>query len=112
MGRFSSSEAMEEREVEEAEALGDSTGEPMAVEGEDTSESVVVVVRRSAGFCRGAVAVEPAMVKTTTGLLKEWLLRSFLKGAGAIGVPGTHRLRRRGEIQRRRSGRKGRGNSG
>lgn len=79
MGRFSSSEAREDREVEEAEARGDSTGEPIAVDGWDASESVVMF-RRRAGFCRGAVAVEPAMVRTTMGLCQgDGLLWSFLE---------------------------------
>jgi hypothetical protein len=55
---------MEESEVEEAECLGESMGEAMAVEGEETSDSTVVdvTVRRSAGCCLGAVAVEEAMM--------------------------------------------------
>lgn len=57
---------MEEREVEEAECLGESIGEPMAVEGEETSVSVVeVMVRRRAGCCWGVTPVEVAAAITT-----------------------------------------------
>lgn len=57
---------MEDSDVEDADCLGESTGEAMAVEGDDTSDSTVVdvIVRRRAGFWRGAVAVEEAMVQT------------------------------------------------
>jgi hypothetical protein len=65
---FSPMEAMEDSEVEEAECLGESTGDAMAVDGEDTSDSTVVdvMVRRRAGFCLGAVAVE-AMINLCFG---------------------------------------------
>lgn len=45
-------EDMEEREVEEAECRGESTGDAAAVEGDDMSDSAVVevMVRRSTGF--------------------------------------------------------------
>lgn len=63
---FSPIEDMEESDVDEADCLGESAGEAMAVEGEDTSDSAVVevMVRRKAGFCLGAVAVEAIVDRT------------------------------------------------
>lgn len=54
---------IEESEVDEAECLGESIGEPMAVEGaEEASVSAVfdVMVRRRAGCCWGGTPVEVA----------------------------------------------------
>jgi hypothetical protein len=54
---------MLDSEVDEAECLGESMGDPIAVEGDEMSDSVVAVnVLRSAGFTASGVAVVEAIV--------------------------------------------------
>jgi len=80
LGFTASTEDREESEVDEAECLGESIGEAMAVEGVERSVSVVVevIVRRRAGFWRATplVVAEAMMLTTGRGQIR-WLLRGF-----------------------------------
>ena len=54
---------MLDSEVDEGECLGESFGDPMAVEGDEMSDSVVaVIVLRSIGFTASGVAVVEAIL--------------------------------------------------
>lgn len=60
-------EAIEEREVDEADGRGESLGEPLAVEGEEKSASTAfeeVMVRRRTRFAGGVLtAVDEAILR-------------------------------------------------
>lgn len=62
---------MEEREVEEADARGESKGDAAAVGGHESESAVVeVIVRLKAGLPRAGTAVE-AIVKAKCAVVKE-----------------------------------------